>query len=186
MDKPGGDIQDAHILLKRFTPKSSNKVLPPFLHLWPQKFFASLFSLPTIPSVCKILAVSQFGSLSPVAVYRTETDLHFHLLFMVSIISLVIHGLPSKVLLVPSSYYSGLECTGDGFTTFPDCWCLQQLPPQWSVVSSLPFLAWLLLPAGNVAYPAAVRLSSRKKSHYQWKMRWDIIRRTLLVFCPDP
>ena len=81
--------------------------------------------------------------------------------------------------LVPSSYYSGLERTGDGSTTFPDCWCLQELPLHWSVMSSLPLLAWLLLaprPPGNVAYPAAVCLSSLKKSHYQRKkkkkMKW--------------
>ena len=67
--------------------------------------------------------------------------------------------------LILSWYYSGLECNGDGSTTFPDCWCLQELPLHWPVMSSLPFLAWPLLPAGNVAYPAAVRLSSPRKSH---------------------
>ena len=72
--------------------------------------------------------------------------------------------------LVPSSYYSGLECTGDGSTTFPDCWCFQELPLHWPVMSSLRFLAWLLLPARNVAYPATVHLSP-KKSHYQQKMK---------------
>ena len=75
---------------------------------------------------------------------------------------------------VPSLYYSGLECTGDGSTTFPDCWCLQELPLHWPVMSSLPLLAWLLLPAGNVAYAAAVRLSSGKTSRYQRKMKMNL------------
>jgi len=35
-------------------------------------------------------------------------------------------------------------------------------------------LTLFILSAGNVAYPAAVRLSSRKKSHCQWKMKMRI------------
>jgi len=36
------------------------------------------------------------------------------------------------------------------------------------------FSLTLFLSAGNVAYPAAVRLSFRKKSHCQWKMKVNI------------
>ena len=56
--------------------------------------------------------------------------------------------------LVPSSYCPELECSGDGSTNFSDCWCLQELPVHWYVISSLPFLTWLLFPRRKRGLPS--------------------------------
>ena len=74
MDNTGWRRTGHAYFAKTFYPK---KFYTPFSALVTPKIFASLFSLPTIPSVCKmkILAVSQFGSLShvtPSFSYRIE------------------------------------------------------------------------------------------------------------------